>query len=62
MVYSPSSDLVSTWSRLQWMGIRQNAGYLPSSDMRRSSIEAYDHGAPILPEILIEPPFPELAP
>ena len=49
---------ISPLIRLQTMGIHQNAGFLPGNDTRRSFEEADQRGAPVLPQILGEPPWP----
>jgi hypothetical protein len=52
-------DFLSTTRRLQWMGSRQNAGFLPGTDSRKPFQEAgLLVGAPILPERLGSPPGP----
>jgi hypothetical protein len=50
--------LVSSWNRLQWMGAQQNTGFLPGTDSRESIVEAESRGAPVIPELLGEPPRP----
>ena len=50
--------LVSSWNRLQWMGILQNTGVLPGNDSREAIIDADRRGAPVTPELLGEPPLP----
>jgi tetratricopeptide (TPR) repeat protein len=53
-------DFLSTTNRLQWMGMRQNAGLLPGNDSRKSFQEAgiLLDGWPILPKMLGVPPPP----
>jgi tetratricopeptide (TPR) repeat protein len=51
-------ELFSTSGRLQWMSLRQNAGFLPGTDSRKSFQEAGLSGAPVLPQRLGEPPVP----
>ncbi|MCJ7813387.1 tetratricopeptide repeat protein [bacterium] len=58
IVYMPSSDLISTWSRLRSMGVYQRAGYIPGNDSRDTFQEANIMGAPVIPELLGEPPKP----
>ena len=57
MVPSPP-DLVSTWNRLQWMGVHQSAGFLPGNDSRESFLEA-EAGSSLVPKPLGEPPRPD---
>jgi tetratricopeptide (TPR) repeat protein len=58
--YQAQPDFLSTTNRLQWMGIRQNAGLLPGNDSRKSFQEAgiLLNGWPILPRMLGAPPPP----
>jgi len=56
MVIAPP-DLVSTWNRLQWMGVHQNAGFIPGNDTRESFQEA-EEGSSLVPKRLGEPPKP----
>lgn len=58
--YAMAPDLVSPEARLQWMGIRQKAAVLLTNDTRKAFPEAEVMGAPILPELLGEPPSPPL--
>lgn len=58
MVFKRVPELVSSWNRLQWMGIKQNAGLLPGSDTRISFQEVDLLGVPVVPQILSEPPPP----
>jgi tetratricopeptide (TPR) repeat protein len=58
MAARPDEALLTTRSRLQRMGGFQNLGFLPGNDTRESYFEAYTNGAPILPEVLGEPPPP----
>jgi tetratricopeptide (TPR) repeat protein len=53
-------DFMSTTGRLQWMGMKQNAGLLPGTDSRKSFQEAgiMINGWPILPRMLGTPPPP----
>ncbi len=51
-------ELFSTTGRLQWMSLRQNAGFLPGADSRKSFQEAGLSGASVLPLRLGEPPVP----
>jgi tetratricopeptide (TPR) repeat protein len=51
-------ELFSTSGRLQWMSLRQSAGFLPGADSRKSFQEAGLSGAPVLPQRLGEPPVP----
>jgi len=53
-----SAELVSTSDRLNRMGQRMNAGFLPGNDARKSVEEAKLMGAPILPSPLGSPPNP----
>jgi tetratricopeptide (TPR) repeat protein len=48
----------SVWNRLQWMGMYQNAGFLPGNETRESFQEADKMGAPVLPTLLSTPPPP----
>lgn len=56
-IYTPP-ELVSSWNRLQRMGNHQNAGLIPGNDTRESLQEASIVGAPVVPELLTEPPPP----
>ena len=58
LAYAPKPDLVSTWNRLQWLAMRQNAGMIPGSDTREAFPEAIEIGAEVLPQLLGEPPRP----
>ena len=58
LAYTPKPELVSTWNRLQWLAMRQNAGLIPSNDTREAFLEAVEIGADVLPELLGEPPRP----
>lgn len=58
--YAMAPDLVSPETRLQWMGVRQKAAVLLTNDTRKAFPEAELIGAPILPELLGEPPLPPL--
>lgn len=58
IVYTPPQSLTSTWDRLQWMGIFQNTGFLPGNETREPFQEADLMGAPVLPQILGDPPSP----
>jgi tetratricopeptide (TPR) repeat protein len=58
MVYKPAPELLSTWNRLQWMSLGQNAGYIPGNDTREAFQESVELGAGIFPEMLAEPPAP----
>jgi tetratricopeptide (TPR) repeat protein len=58
MVYTPPAELVSPWNRLQWIGMKQNTGFLPTDNYRKSFQEAEILGAPVVPRILGEPPAP----
>ena len=60
LMYTPPEDLVSTWNRLRWIGVYQNAGFLPGTETRKSFQEADFHRAPLLPERIGEPPAPEI--
>jgi len=58
ITYVPPEELVSTWNRLQWMSVYQNAGFLPGADSRESFQEAERKGASVLPQLLGTPPVP----
>jgi tetratricopeptide (TPR) repeat protein len=58
LLYELQPQFMSTINRLQWMGARQNAGFIPGNDSRKSFQEAELMGARILPERLGEPPSP----
>jgi len=58
MAFKPPPPLLSSWSRLQRMGTHQNNGFLPGNDTRESFIEADRRGAPVIPELLGDPPLP----
>ncbi|HHS14438.1 MAG TPA: tetratricopeptide repeat protein [bacterium] len=55
--YYVTPDLVSTWNRLQMMGIRQDAGFIPGYESRKSFHDA-DLNSVLLPAILPAPPTP----
>lgn len=57
-LFRPPPALVSAKSRLQWMGVYQNAGFLPGEESRRSIQEADFDGAVIVPKLLATPPLP----
>ena len=54
----PEEAFFTTRNRLQRMGTFQNMGFIPGNDTRESFLEAYTNDAPVLPEILDEPPAP----
>jgi len=56
--YTMAPKLVSPETRLQWMGVRQKAAVVLTNDTRKAFPEADVMGAPILPELLSEPPSP----
>jgi tetratricopeptide (TPR) repeat protein len=56
--YKPPPEMLSTYNRLQLMGIQQNSGFLPGNESRKSFEEASLNGAQLLPYILGEPPKP----
>ncbi|NQT25344.1 tetratricopeptide repeat protein [candidate division KSB1 bacterium] len=58
LAYTPKPELVSTWNRLQWLAMRQNAGLIPGNDTRKAFVEAIEFSADLLPELLAEPPRP----
>ena len=57
-IVRPPPALLSTWNRLQWMGMQQNAGFLPGNDTREAVQEAQFRGVGVVPELLPEPPNP----
>jgi tetratricopeptide (TPR) repeat protein len=56
--YELQPQFMSVNDRLQWMGLRQNAGFLPGVESRKSFPEDELMGARILPDRLGEPPRP----
>jgi tetratricopeptide (TPR) repeat protein len=54
----PKEAFFTTRNRLQRMGTFQNMGFIPGNDTRKSFQEAYTNDAPVLPEVLDEPPAP----
>jgi tetratricopeptide (TPR) repeat protein len=56
--YERQPQFMSVTNRLQWMGARQNAGFLPGVESRKSFQEDELMGARILPDRLGEPPRP----
>ena len=57
-LFKPPPALVSAKSRLQWMGVYQDADFLPGTESRRSIQEADINGAVIVPKRLAAPPMP----
>ncbi|MBN1782123.1 tetratricopeptide repeat protein [bacterium] len=58
LVFSPPPDIVSSYNRLQWMGLQHNALILPGNNSREPFVEASISPAPVLPFQLSEPPRP----
>ena len=58
LVYTPPPDLVSSFNRLQWMGVQQSGQIIPGSNSRKGFNEASFSSAPIIPYMLLEPPNP----
>lgn len=62
MIYEAPPELLSTYNRLQWMGLQQNASMLPSSDNRKAPLELSGQNISLIPEMLAPPPMPVVKP